>query len=61
MPILYLLNYIELSYSEITFTYPTLDFRQFINSVDLEEVRERADLRIKVLCVNVISEELNST
>ena len=62
MPILYLLNYIELSYSEITFTYETFDskisalsnffqvdsidelpkmtlFGEFINTVDLEEVR----------------------
>ena len=58
MPILYLLNYVELSYSEITFTYSTFDcksgappnffqidridefiFGEFINSVDLEEVR----------------------
>ena len=62
MPVLYFLNYIELSYSEITFTYSTFDskisalsnffqidridefaendpFGEFINSVDLEEVR----------------------
>ena len=61
MPILYLLNYIELSYSEITFTYGTFDSKagalsnffqidrigEFINSADLEEVRQRAGLRIK--------------
>ena len=60
MPILYLLNYIELSYSEITFdskssALPNFfridiidEFAESTELMNLEEVRQHAALRIKI-------------
>ena len=42
MPVLYLLNYIELSYSEITFTYYTFDskFSALSNFFQIDRIDE---------------------
>ena len=63
MPILYLLDYIELSYSEITFTYWTFDSKisALSNFFQIDRIDEFAEndlsiLESKVQYVNVISE-----